>query len=350
MKKRPIQVLAIIVVIAVAIWVGLILLAREKGKPTVKPNEQGPVRQSQTTSTATPAASSAPRPDLSIYKTDPKWIWWNEQNARDPSFEWKMPINFYGKVVDEDCNPVGGATAKCIWTDLSSKGTSTAEVTSDARGLFSLTGKTGKFLEVRVRKNGYYSYLSNRFSFEYAAFFESNYHQPDANNPVVFRLRKQGEIPKELVARETMMGIAPTGQPHYIDLRTTRKSSEAQAAIAVRITRTAPKEQKRYDWSASIEGVNGAGLIESEDEFMFEAPQDGYKPAYSYRFAEGSPDWENKLKRKYYVTAEGGQVYGRLEVEFFPKYQNAAAIAVRFIVNPTGTRNLEYQPNKVLPR
>jgi hypothetical protein len=83
---------------------------------------------------------------------------------------------------------------------------------------------------------------------------------------------------------------------------------------------------------------------------MFEAPQDGYQPAYTYQFAEGSSDWENNLKRKYFVTAEGGQIYGRLEVEFFPKYQNTAAIAVRFFVNPTGSRNLEYTPNKVLPR
>jgi hypothetical protein len=346
MKKHLTWIIA-----AVFIWIVFFVLKisniqpEENAAPKESPTplaHHPPATQQQTNST----------PDLTIYQTDPKWVWWNEQMDRDRLFEWKMPISFFGKVVDQDDQPVVGAKIVLQWTDMSDNGTSEQTLFTDSAGRFQLTGVSGKRLAVtQLFKDGYYRANKGiQTSFEYAAFFEPIYHQPDENNPVVFRLRKAGEIPNELVARETMMGIAPTGQPHYIDLQTTRKSSEAQADFAVRITRTAPKEQNRYDWSAIIEGVNGAGLIESDDEFMFEAPQKGYKPAYSYQFAESSPDWESNLKRKYYVEAEGGQVYGRLEIEFLPKYQNTAAIAVRFFVNPTGSRDLEYRPNKVLPR
>ena len=60
-----------------------------------------------------------------------------------------MPISFYGKVVDEDGQPVSGATASFIWTDMSAKGTSTVESVSDQQGLFLLDAVQGKRLQVR---------------------------------------------------------------------------------------------------------------------------------------------------------------------------------------------------------
>ena len=55
---------------------------------------------------------------------DPRWpIYWKKRE-QDRAFEWKTPIEFYGKVLDQDGNPVAGATAGIVWTDLSSKGSS----------------------------------------------------------------------------------------------------------------------------------------------------------------------------------------------------------------------------------
>ena len=106
--------------------------------------------------------------------------------------------------------------------------------------------------------------------------FEPNYHRPNADRPVVFRLHKHGEIPRELVVRQTLMSITPDGAPHFISLRTTRKSDRDGGDISIRISRTPPNQSKRYDWSAAIEGVNGGELLESDEEFMFEAPAEGY--------------------------------------------------------------------------
>lgn len=279
---------------------------------------------------------------------------WNEVNRRDKwdkSWEWKMPIEFYGKVIDQDNLPIGGVEIVFQWTDTSFHGTSKKSVFSKPNGTFELTSVIGKRLGIiQIFKEGYYLVQKNtKTSFEYAAFYEPNYHEPDANNPVVFRLKRQGEVPKALVVRETLMGITPNGAPQFIDLETTRKSTLETGDISICIRRIAPKEQKEYDWSASINGTQDAGLIESEDEFMFEAPEDGYQPGYTYKFDQNSSDWRNSLRKKYYVRANHGQLFGRLEIEFIPKYQDTAAIHIQFYINPTGSRSLEYPPNAILP-
>ncbi len=327
-----------------ALGVGLLVVLLLDSKSMIPPIPAAPPSQ------ATGTASGKPSQDLSIYKTDPKWIWWNEQSARDPYFEWKMPIRFFGKVIDEKGSPVAGATASFLWTDMSSEGTSSLQATTDDSGRFSLENAKGKRLQVRVTKNDYYTSANNSYSFEYAAFFEENYHLPDPDNPVVFWLRKKGDVPQELTVRRTLMGIKPTGEAHYIDLTTTRKPGDGRGDIAISITRTAAADVKQYDWSASIEGVNGAELLESTDEFMFEAPEAGYKRSYSYQFASSDPSWKNQTRRKYFMRARNGKIYGRLEISFIPKYRDSGAIDIKFFVNPTSSRNLEYEPNTVLPR
>jgi hypothetical protein len=362
-KHRLAKVAAIVFVIALAIWAYFAFFAPKTIPQAASFDDRRPApqtiphvasshddrRASQQTATptTTSSATQAGTPDLSVYKTDPKWIWWNEKKARDPQFEWKMPISFYGKVVDENSQPVPGATASFVWTDMSAQGTSTAESVSDRQGLFLLDGLQGKRLQVRVKKDGYYTNPQNPFTFEYAAFFEPNYHKPDRDNPVIFRLRKKGDVPKELIVRESLIGITPNGSPHSIDLRTARKASPGD--IVISITRAAPKDVRKYDWSLTIEGVNGAGLIESNEQFMFEAPEEGYLTQYNYQFDVNSPNWQNQLRRNYFVRSGDGRVYARIEIKAMPKYQDSAAARVLFFVNPTGSRNLEYQPNKILP-
>jgi len=90
-------------------------------------------------------------------------------------------------------------------------------------------------------------------------------------------------------------------------------------------------------------------LIESNEQFMFEAPEEGYLTQYNYQFDVNSPNWQNQLRRNYFVRSGDGRVYARIEIKAMPKYQDSAAARVLFFVNPTGSRNLEYQPNKILP-
>jgi hypothetical protein len=311
---------------------------------------KAPSAPSPTKTQTTPILQTSPTPDLSIYKTDPKWIWWNEQMERDRNFEWKMPISFYGKVIDQDNRPVEGAKVALQWTDMSANGTSERTIFTDSTGRFELTGVSGKNLGINhIYKEGYYAVNKGlQTGFEYAAFFEPSFHQPDVNKPVVFRLRKAGEIPNKLIVRESLIGLPANGVAQTIDLRTGGKGAIGNVAIS--LTRGEQKEGNRYDWSIQIEGVQGSGLIESEDEFMFEAPEQGYLPKYSYKIDADSTNWSSEARKNYFVRSGNGDSYARLEIKFMPKYQKNAAARIRFFVNPTGSRNLEYTPNTVLPR
>jgi hypothetical protein len=73
--------------------------------------------------------------------------------------EWKVPINFYGKVVDEEGVPVSDAKILFGWNNL--YGSPEKSVKSAYDGSFSLEREEGKVLEVKVTKEGYYSSKSN---------------------------------------------------------------------------------------------------------------------------------------------------------------------------------------------
>ena len=69
---------------------------------------------------------------------DPRWsIYWKKRE-QDREFEWKTPIEFHGKVLDQDGNPVAGVAADIIWTDMSPDGSSHMQVTSDGLVCFRL--------------------------------------------------------------------------------------------------------------------------------------------------------------------------------------------------------------------
>src|SRR5438874_10348983 len=128
--------------------------------------------------------------------SDPRWKEVHAKDLVNQAWEWRMPINFFGRVVDEKGQPISGAKIELSWTNLSQAGSSEAETKTDAEGYFSLLNKKGRHLQVRVSKDGYYTPKQQQISFDYAAFWEANYHEPDPHNPVLFHLRKkhQGDV------------------------------------------------------------------------------------------------------------------------------------------------------------
>jgi len=279
----------------------------------------------------------------------PMWQWWNEMQERDPDFLAKMPIVFYGKVVDESNGaPIKGARIDFQWADLSPNRVSNRATYSDAQGKFHLSGVRGMQLSVHPYKDGYYTVNRDvQKSFEYAAFFEPNFYRPDLQNPAIFKLHKAHGTAEGLLVRECVFKVIPNGEPTQIALRTASRG--APADITISINRDERMENRRYDWNATIAGMDGAGLIECDDEFMFEAPEGNYEEMFCYKFKTNSPQWKNSMEKKYYVRSSDGKTYARIEVRLRPKYQDNAAAFIKFHINPTGSRNLESPPNMNLP-
>ena len=109
-------------------------------------------------------------PDVS---SDPRWAIVRQKDRVDRNWEWKVPINFYGRVVDVSDKPIPAARVDFSWTDLSPAGNSTGATLSGPDGVFTLEGKTGRVLQVDVSKDGFYKVRSERLkSFDYAGFWE----------------------------------------------------------------------------------------------------------------------------------------------------------------------------------
>ncbi len=124
-----------------------------------------------------PAPSEAPAkhqsPQASIADTVPprpaggielsNWI------SRQMQADWQKPIEFYGRVLDENSNGVAGANIRFHWADMSEDvNANTSTTQSDVEGLFSLHGKLGRSLHVWVSKEGYYASHGGEESFLYS--------------------------------------------------------------------------------------------------------------------------------------------------------------------------------------
>ena len=201
-----------------------------------------------------------------------------EQMKIDSNFDWKRPINFYGEIVDESNAPVANASANFAWGDLSEIGMSHATATSDPNGLISLLNRQGKRLYVNVTKEGYYSSGDSRnATFEYANPFDGLF-RPNPNQPVIFHLRKKGEGAK-LIHGLKLFGSKIDGSLSYCDLVESKNGHVPSGDLTVQFTRSGKSANKKFDWTFKLGVLNG-GLIESTDEFMFLAPEDGYQPTF----------------------------------------------------------------------
>lgn len=254
-----------------------------------------------------------------------------------------MPINFFGKVVDQGGQSVRGAQVEFGWNDLSGEGTSKGQVLTDAQGAFSLTNQKGKMLQVDVSKDGYYKLKSERLrSFEYADFSDKDYHEPDASKPVLFHLVKKG-AGDPLLTGNVEMNAPANGTPVRMDLLNGgRVAPEGQLEIAA-VTSTLQYPPRFFDWRATI-SVPGGGLVEQTDELGLAAPGEGYAPQVQFNYPVGAPDWKRSVRRKYYIRFGSPVKYGRVEIDVNGGRQ---AVSVSYAVNPSGSQNLE--PSDAVP-
>jgi hypothetical protein len=279
---------------------------------------------------------------------DPRWVWWNKMKDIDKSFEWKMPIEFYGRVIDGEQQPVTNASVQFQWTDMSPTGTSTARSESDAQGLFSISGRRGKRLEVHVTKDGYHSEggLGGK-SFEYAAFFEGIFHRPDPNHPVLFVLTKK--LPAEHLIAKHIFTRGSYERPNYYDIvRGTISQLKPPTGLEFVVTRGESPQGQPFPWTAEIRPVN-AGILESAEEYPQMAPQNGYNDLWSRTEAESAEPFIQTVKTQLYVkTNDGRYAVVRIELSHPNLRSEGLGLDITSYLNPSGSRNIDHDPTKVV--
>lgn len=252
--------------------------------------------------------------------------------------DWRTPITFYGRVVDETNSPVAGASVSFGWTDTSFDGYSRASNTSDSNGYFTLEGKRGKHLSVNVSKGGYYTSRSNRSSFFYAG--ENENFVPDPNNPIVFFLRKIGQrvelvTSKNGIRQDLALRLPRDGNPTKLSFLGKKVSENGELTISqIKPSRDLAGQG---EWAFSLEIPNG-GFIESSEEFPFVAPLEGYQARISLLFKKGELNWTTHLNKSYFITFGEPRKYGWLRVVTDVSQET---VFIQYAINPSGSHNLE---------
>ena len=273
------------------------------------------------------------------------WDWWLAMDKADHSFQWKMPIEFYGIVLDQFDQPVAGADVSMTWT--TDGGTRTNKIKSGEDGKFSLSDASGKRLSVSVLKLGYARTTSWTQSFDYSSFSDDTFHVPDSANPVVFKVQKL--IKPEPLFVYTLSGTMKCdGTLAAVDIEKGKVGEVGDFQFAVTTSGNSPVLGS--DYTVSLNAKPGAGFVVEPGEFAIAAPQQGYQSAITFR--QSSTDSTHKRKHviRFYGKTTAG-TYARLIVRVeIDESGTLAYYTVGIFYNPSGSRNLEFDDRLRLNR
>lgn len=214
----------------------------------------------------------------------------------------ETPITFYGIVLDQNQNPVRGATVSASVLNNLKSGTPIS-TSSGADGRFTIRAN-GASLHVRVSKGGYYDIdrggqlKPTSQGFDFAADTGRGVHQSDPSNPTVFHLRKAGnptvlerlngqaKVPRDGAA--VRIGLNRKGSPRL----TVKCESEAHTDDSA-----AP-----FDWRCEII-VEGGGIQEATDPTAYEAPVQGYAASTVIDMPRslGPQNWRDAETKNYWI-------------------------------------------------
>ncbi len=272
--------------------------------------------------------------------------------VRDAAQKANQPIEFYGKVIDQDGNPIPGVKVKLSvrWTHELLPGTakdefSRFELTTDARGLFILTDTKGSLLSVTALEKGGYdpSPRATQQSYWYWAATPDRKYTPDSHQPEIFRMWKNAGA-ETLVRKGIASPLRYDGTPTTFDLVNGSAGDTGDLRVTlVRNPQQIDSGQRNYEWTLTVESLNG-GLIESSDEQMYRAPVEGYQPKLVVHMPADDPNWADERSFILYIKLRGN-LYGRAEVKaLVGSDRTTTPFYITAFVNPDGSRNLEYDP------
>jgi hypothetical protein len=258
------------------------------------------------------------------------------------SYTIDQPIRFYGKVLDENDQPVPGAVIRFEWEGFLIQRKATIDVNSDQAGLFALTDKTGTQLYVSVGKDGYYTSPRNGGAgiLRYAAAYGQVF-RPDPGQPVLYYLHKKGEPAKSLVTsqygvRQDYWVQAPLDRTKVSVNLLERKTGSGSLEIS-QVKPEYAKWKAATAWSFAMKIPSGGFIVEAE-EFPFRPPETGYQPEVAFSFEKGATNWTTDVRKDYYFKFGNPAMYGRLHLE--TSISTSYAI-LGYVINPDGSRNLE---------
>jgi len=267
----------------------------------------------------------------------------NPESIRQYLLSQNVPVEFYGKVIDQDGNPLASAEVKgevlhvkvivpAPWGDQDEIIPIDKKTGSDGR--FEINGVSGRSFELEaIQKDAYEVEPAKRSYGTTGGSFES---------PVIFKMWSTN-IHEKLITGGKSFDIVPDGKPYFINLTedTISKSGEGDLKVWILYTNQ-PVSGQLYDWSAEIDVINGGLLEEPLGSAMYEAPADGYVPAFQLQGQIKGGQRGDIGERQFYIKLKNGQEYGQMSIGLYAPFndQTPGLVRLSYAINPSGSRIL----------
>ncbi len=272
-----------------------------------------------------------------------------------------LPVQFHAHAIDQDGNGVPDAQLELRLTRVnelkvlrefphmhmgSELTNEVITLVSDAAGWFHLAGRVGKLMVVNnLSVSGYVCGQAGYTYFDY----DGKDPTAEFKNPAkgyTFHLWKKG-MTEKLVKANWSVGVEAYGTNWYFVNLLTGPVKDARDADfcfwfeTVKDVNGNPARNFRY------EVLNG-GLLEYSGFYPYQAPETGYTPALDWYYEpfgrHAKEDLSALMKKDFYVKLRNGKIFGVITWHWAA--ENNVGISCYF--NPTGSRNLEPDPEKLI--
>jgi hypothetical protein len=274
------------------------------------------------------------------------------ERMRKGAEAFNVNIDFWGKIVDENDQPIEGASVSATVREWGMGGFlradgrhSTNVLISADGGLFSLRNARGDSLTIEsVVKDGYKqlrpvpSFIYERGVYGY---------KPDSNKPVVIKMIKQELLRvDELRIFNIHKGIRCDGTPLIVDTiaLVSREGPDAQGELQfsfVRSPKVISTEDSDHQWQLEIKIQNGGLIIADEYDplLMWQAPLSGYKDSHSVSLSANDSKGLNAFHLSFYFKVNDHNHFGRCSIKLNSGMTgDKAGIRIEGAVNSSGSR------------
>ena len=250
-----------------------------------------------------------------------------------------IPLDFYGRVVDQDGNPLHGVRIDLRlrhWNTAYSGSSTTVNLETDTKGHFHAVDATGDAFDIEsILKAGYELEPNTRRGYRAKG--------GSAAAPVEFKMWRS-DIKEALISDSKSYRIVPDGRGYFIDLRNSTIGETGVGDIKASINYvTEVVHGQTYDWSAQITVPNG-GLLEETNvnSSMYLAPTNGYKSKFQLTQQILGGQSGSIGTRRFFLKLKNGEQYGRMEIQMNAPYnsQVPGRIRISHAINPSGSRTL----------
>ena len=313
-----------------------------------------------------PETLAESEPDLGIPPDGVSKENWDRVIARHESGRsTNTSVSFYGKVVDQNLVPIEGAKIVLRlstynedlqevlkgWESAMLKHTAIS-LESDVDGLFFVNELVGRTLLVEsIEKVGYRPAREGRSSlgsFGYGPNY-TNPHFASKDSPVSFFLWKTGETEPMIKAQMRLwISMKPGEQANSLFFLTGRSiyGEDPSGDLVVSVNNRSKKQTGKFDWSIKLSPLEG-GIMETDDAFLYRAPESGYLDEYEFEMLAEDPKWQSGVyDKKFYLRSGSNGIFASAIATLLAFPDGRGRVILDLLINPSGSRNLEYDPAK----